>query len=147
MMAIRLSQSAVIGLLAIAFLVTSSESRTGKAQPIVRDLEMEALQEAVSWPNAKTQTVMTLVGQFVAGHRDQEAYAYFQERARSRHGSRPTSLLQRTGPGRAPEILREIRNGSGGPGLGPSEQGALPTRTSPQCLPWVGASLHDPRTR
>ena len=84
MMAIRLSQSAVIGLLAIAFLVTSSESRTGKVQPIVRDLELEALQEAVSWPNAKTQTVMTLVGQFVAGHRDQEAYAYFQERARSR---------------------------------------------------------------
>src|SRR5262245_12356891 len=84
MTARKLAQSGVIGLLAIAFLAASSESRSGKGQPIMRDLELEALQAAVSWPNAETQTLMTLVGRFIAGHRDHDAYAYFQERARSR---------------------------------------------------------------
>jgi glyoxylase-like metal-dependent hydrolase (beta-lactamase superfamily II) len=80
----RWAQSGLIGVLAIAFLVASSESRSRDGQPIMRDLELEGLQEAVRWPNAEIPTVVALVGRFIADHRDQEAYTYFQERARSR---------------------------------------------------------------
>jgi glyoxylase-like metal-dependent hydrolase (beta-lactamase superfamily II) len=51
-------------------------------RPLMRDLELEALQEAVRWPNPDVGTVLTLVGRFIAAGRDEEAYAYFQERAR-----------------------------------------------------------------
>ncbi|MGH7313953.1 MAG: MBL fold metallo-hydrolase [Candidatus Rokuibacteriota bacterium] len=50
----------------------------------MRDPELEALQETVRWPNAQAPTIVALVGRFIASHRDQEAYAYFQERAQSR---------------------------------------------------------------
>jgi glyoxylase-like metal-dependent hydrolase (beta-lactamase superfamily II) len=80
----RWAQSGVIGLLAVAFLVASSESRSAEGQPIMRDLELEALKEAVRWPNAEAPTVVALVGRFIARHRDQEAYTYFHERAQSR---------------------------------------------------------------
>jgi glyoxylase-like metal-dependent hydrolase (beta-lactamase superfamily II) len=80
----RWAQSGLISVLAIAFLVASSESRSRAGQPIMRDLELEGLQEAVRWPNAEIPTVVALVGRFIADHRDQEAYTYFQERARSR---------------------------------------------------------------
>jgi hypothetical protein len=75
--------SGVLGLLAVAFLVASSESRSGEGQPIMRDLELEALQEAVRWPNAEVPTTVALGGRFIASDRDQEAYTYFQGRARS----------------------------------------------------------------
>src|SRR5712691_11560199 len=45
-------------------------------------LELEALKQAVSWPNPSTQAIVTLLGQFLAAKRDQEAYVYFGERAR-----------------------------------------------------------------
>ena len=76
-------RSGWIGLLAIAFLLGSSGSGRGEGQPIMRDLELEALEEAVRWPNAQVPTI-ALVGRFIASRRDQEAYVYFQERARSR---------------------------------------------------------------
>ena len=86
----RRGQSAFIGLLAMAFLVAaSSEGGPRGGQPIMRDPELEALQEAVRWPGAEIQTVVTLVGRFIASHRDQEAHAYFQERA----GARPDEPL------------------------------------------------------
>src|SRR4029453_19118142 len=80
----RWAQSGVIGLLAVAFLVASSESRSAEGQSIMRDLELEALKEAVRWPNAEAPTVVALVGRFIARHRAQEAYTYFHERAQSR---------------------------------------------------------------
>lgn len=60
-------------------LVTSGQTAE---RPLMRDLELEALQEAVRWRNPDVGTVLALAGRFVAAGRDQEAYAYFQERAR-----------------------------------------------------------------
>ena len=51
-------------------------------RPLMRDLELEALQEAVRWPKPDVSTVLALVGRFVAAGRDQEGYAYFQGRTR-----------------------------------------------------------------
>lgn len=51
--------------------------------PMTRNLELEAFQEAVSWSNPDPQAVIPLVGQFIASQRDQEGYAYFQERAKT----------------------------------------------------------------
>ena len=56
----RWLQSGVIGLVAVAFLAASSESGPGQGQPIVRDLELEALREAVRWPNADVPTIVEL---------------------------------------------------------------------------------------
>lgn len=50
-------------------------------RPIARDVDLEALQEAVRWPNADVQTVMNLAGRFLAARRDAEALDYFHERA------------------------------------------------------------------
>jgi glyoxylase-like metal-dependent hydrolase (beta-lactamase superfamily II) len=76
-------QSGLIGLLTVGLLFGASGSGRGEGQLIMRDLELEALEEAVRWPNAQVPAIVTLVGRFIATHRDQEAYAYFQERARS----------------------------------------------------------------
>ncbi len=73
-----------IGLLAMVLLLGLSGSGRGEGRPIMRDLGLEALQEAVRWPTVEAPTVVALVGRFIASHRDQEACAYFQERARSR---------------------------------------------------------------
>ena len=51
-------------------------------RPLMRDPELEALQEAVRWPKPDVSTVLALVGRFVAAGRDQEGYAYFQGRTR-----------------------------------------------------------------
>jgi glyoxylase-like metal-dependent hydrolase (beta-lactamase superfamily II) len=51
---------------------------------ITRDLELEALQEAVHWPNAAARTVVVLAGQLMADRRDEEGYTYFRERAEAR---------------------------------------------------------------
>jgi glyoxylase-like metal-dependent hydrolase (beta-lactamase superfamily II) len=53
------------------------------SRPLMRDPELEALQEAVRWPDPDTQTIVTLAGRFIAARRDQEAYAYFEERAKA----------------------------------------------------------------
>ena len=55
-------------------------------RPIVPDLELEALKEAVSWPRADVAAVMTLAGRLMAGRRDAEGFAYFSERAASEPG-------------------------------------------------------------
>ena len=52
-------------------------------RPIARDLELEALQEAVGWPKADVATVMALAGRFMAGRRDAEGVDYFRARAAS----------------------------------------------------------------
>src|SRR5262245_32046136 len=55
-------------------------------RPIVPDLELEALKEAVQWPKADVPAVMSLAGRFMAGRRDAEGLAYFRERAASEPG-------------------------------------------------------------
>jgi glyoxylase-like metal-dependent hydrolase (beta-lactamase superfamily II) len=59
---------------------------TAADRPIVPDLELEALKEAVSWPRADVAAVMTLGGRLMAGRRDAEGFAYFSERAASEPG-------------------------------------------------------------
>src|SRR5215469_15464063 len=54
---------------------------TAADRPIVPDLELEALKEAVSWPKADVPAVMALAGRLMAGRRDAEGLAYFHERA------------------------------------------------------------------
>src|SRR5262249_43195273 len=54
--------------------------------PIVPDLELEALKEAVRWPHADVAAVMTLAGRFMAGRRDADGLVYFRERAASEPG-------------------------------------------------------------
>src|SRR5215467_16075532 len=51
--------------------------------PVTRNVALEALQEAVRWPNPAPQTVLTLAGQFMASRRNHEGYTFFQERATS----------------------------------------------------------------
>src|SRR5215471_15456329 len=51
--------------------------------PIARNLELDALQEAVRWPHPSPRTVLTLAGQFLASRRADEGYTFFQERATS----------------------------------------------------------------
>jgi glyoxylase-like metal-dependent hydrolase (beta-lactamase superfamily II) len=45
------------------------------------DRMLEALKEAVRWPRPSTETVVSLTTQFIATHRDREAYHYFHERS------------------------------------------------------------------
>src|SRR5215510_12635316 len=49
--------------------------------PIVPDVELEALKEAVRWPQADVAAVMTLASRLMAGRRDAEGLVYFRERA------------------------------------------------------------------
>src|SRR5215510_9479205 len=51
--------------------------------PVTRNVELEALQEAVRWPNPTPRTVLTLAGQFIASRHDYAGYTFFQERATS----------------------------------------------------------------
>src|SRR5262245_57255061 len=55
-------------------------------RPIVPDLELDALKEAVRWPEADVTAVMMLTGRLMAGRRDAEGLAYFRERATSAPG-------------------------------------------------------------
>jgi glyoxylase-like metal-dependent hydrolase (beta-lactamase superfamily II) len=68
-------------LIAGALLTTSGPTRAGE-QPIMRDPELDALREAVSWPNPDVTTILTLTGRLIAAGQDREAHAYFEERAR-----------------------------------------------------------------
>jgi len=65
-----------------AFLSAGAEGRAVE-RPLMRDLELEALQEAVRWPSPDVGAVLALTGRFVAARRDAEAYAYFRERAQN----------------------------------------------------------------
>ena len=55
-------------------------------RPIVPDLELDALKEAVRWPKADVSAVMMLAGRLMAGRRDAEGLAYFRDRAASEPG-------------------------------------------------------------
>ena len=58
---------------------------------ITPNLTLDALKHAARWPNPHPQTLLTLVGQFLAARRDHDAFAYFQERA-SAHPEQPLLL-------------------------------------------------------
>src|SRR5215468_5550464 len=61
-------------------LVTGSRGAAADG-PIVPDLELDALKEAVGWPKADVPAIMSLAGRLMAGRRDAEGLAYFRERA------------------------------------------------------------------
>src|SRR5262245_38998075 len=61
-------------------LLASEPGRAGEP-PLMRDVELEALEQAVRWPNPDIGSVFALLGRFVASGRDDEGYAYFRERA------------------------------------------------------------------
>ena len=73
----------LISLFAVGALLAGCASVPRAAPSITRNLELEAFQEVVRWPNPEPQAVITLAGQFIASQRDQEGYAYFQERAKT----------------------------------------------------------------
>jgi glyoxylase-like metal-dependent hydrolase (beta-lactamase superfamily II) len=73
----------LMALLAIGWLGAGSGLVRAAELPVTRNVELEALQEAVRWPNPTPRTVLTLAGQFVASRRDHEGYTFFQERAAS----------------------------------------------------------------
>src|SRR5574341_1299823 len=64
----------LLSLLSLVTLLAGCASVPSAAPPITRNLDLEALQEAVRWPNPDPQAVITLVGQFIADQRDQEGY-------------------------------------------------------------------------
>jgi len=76
-----MSSMSWIVMLALVLGVGVASARAVGAPPIARDVEIEALQEAVRWPNATVQTVMALAGRLMAARRDAEGQAYFHERA------------------------------------------------------------------
>ena len=51
---------------------------------ITRNLETEALEEVVSWPNAHPRAAFLLAGQLMAARRDRDGFDYFHERAAAR---------------------------------------------------------------
>ena len=63
-----------------ALLVISGATRAAE-QPLMRDLELDALRQAVRWPHPDVTTVLALTGRFIAARQDREAHAYFEERA------------------------------------------------------------------
>ncbi len=71
----------VIALALVGGIALMAEATSRDARPIMRDLELEALEQAVRWPNAEVDAVVALTGRFVAAQRDREAYEYFHERA------------------------------------------------------------------
>ena len=72
--------------IAVGVGLVAAPRATAADRPIVPDLELEALKEAVSWPRADVAAVMTLGGRLMAGRRDAEGFAYFSERAASEPG-------------------------------------------------------------
>ncbi len=73
----------VSSLAGVVLAIAAFSGAEDEGHPFMRDVDLEALQEMVRWPNADVGTVLGLAGRFIAGRRDREAYAYFQERARS----------------------------------------------------------------
>ena len=70
-------------LVAVGMLLVACGAVRAAKPSIKRDLELEAFQEAVRWPKPDRQAVIVLARQFIASQRDQEGYAYFQERAKA----------------------------------------------------------------
>jgi glyoxylase-like metal-dependent hydrolase (beta-lactamase superfamily II) len=68
---------------ALAVGLVASSRAVAVDRPIVPDLELEALKEAVRWPNADVTAVMTLAGRLMAARRDAEGLVYFSEQAAS----------------------------------------------------------------
>jgi len=68
---------------AVTVSVAADARAVGAERPIVLDLELEALKEAVRWPNADVTAVMALAGRLMAGRRDADGLVYFRERAAS----------------------------------------------------------------
>lgn len=82
-------------------------------QPISRWQELEALKEAVSWPEAGLRPAVVLASEFMAAERDGEAYEYFQERARERPDEPLFLALEgtfqaRLAGKRQPEALKQV---------------------------------------
>ena len=69
--------------IAIGVGLVASPHAVAADRPIMPDLELEALKEAVRWPKADVTAVMALTGRLMAGRRDAEGLAYFRERAAS----------------------------------------------------------------
>lgn len=69
--------------IAIGAGLVASPHAVAADRPIMPDLELEALKEAVRWPKADVTAVMALAGRLMAGRRDAEGLAYFRERAAS----------------------------------------------------------------
>jgi glyoxylase-like metal-dependent hydrolase (beta-lactamase superfamily II) len=72
--------------IAIGVGLVASPHAVAADRPIMPDLELEALKDAVRWPKADVTAVMALTGRLMAGRRDAEGLAYFRERAASEPG-------------------------------------------------------------
>src|SRR5258705_1878871 len=70
-------------LLVMGTLLAMERGSRASEPPLVQDPELEALRQAVRWPDPDAATILALTGRFIAAQRDQEARAYFEERARS----------------------------------------------------------------
>src|SRR5262249_52711470 len=81
-----LSWFASLFTIAISVSLLTGGRAVAAERPIVPDLELEALKEAVSWPKADVAAVMSLAGRLMAGRRDAEGLAYFRERVASEPG-------------------------------------------------------------
>jgi glyoxylase-like metal-dependent hydrolase (beta-lactamase superfamily II) len=60
---------------------TVSSSKAATDGGLVADRALEALKEAVRWPNPSIAAVLNLTSQFIAARRDVDGYRYFHERA------------------------------------------------------------------
>ncbi len=72
--------------LAIGVGLVAGSRAVAADRPIVPDLELDALEEAVRWPHADVTAVMMLAGRLMAGRRDAKGLVYFRERAASEPG-------------------------------------------------------------
>src|SRR5215470_7080993 len=78
--------SAIVFAIAISAVLVAGPRAAAPDRPIVPDLELEALKEAVRWPKPDVTVVMALAGRLMAGRRDAEGLVYFRERATSEPG-------------------------------------------------------------
>ena len=105
-------------------------------RPLMRDLELEALQEAVRWPEPDVSTVLALVGRFVAAGRDQEALCLLpgtNERcARSPAVPRARGLLPGPRRGRRVPLASDRMGECGG---GQAQRRGRPRSRGPAVLP------------
>src|SRR3954466_14152218 len=70
-------------ILLAALLVASACSHAPPPPRVPRNLDAEALEIAVRWPDPAVPAVMALVNQYTATGRDRDGEAYFCERARA----------------------------------------------------------------
>ncbi len=81
-MATRPFRLGYAALLVTAGLLISDGAGCAGESPVVRDPELEALRDAVGWPDPDVTVIVTLAGRFIATGRDRDAHAYFEDRAR-----------------------------------------------------------------